>query len=206
VSTITTPNATNPARAELAEAHLQRSVQGASTKPAPGLNKGSAQTDALKRATQIASQIPDPEIPVVTLADLGILRGVRAENGELIVTITPTYAGCPAMHQMKDDLRAALAAEAIQARIETVLSPAWTTDWITQQGREKLRRYGIAPPAARAHGDNVLHFHAPANHSPKCPHCGSKTTERLSQFGSTACKALYRCLACKEPFDYFKPY
>ncbi|MGL4575801.1 MAG: 1,2-phenylacetyl-CoA epoxidase subunit PaaD [Burkholderiaceae bacterium] len=160
----------------------------------------------IARAHQIAACVVDPEIPVVTLQDLGILRGVREENSELIVTITPTYAGCPAMHQMEDDLRAALAAAGITARIETVLAPAWTTDWITQQGREKLARYGIAPPAPRRKGENVLHFHAPANHSPKCPHCGSKSTERLSQFGSTACKALYRCVACKEPFDYFKPY
>jgi ring-1,2-phenylacetyl-CoA epoxidase subunit PaaD len=160
----------------------------------------------LRRVHQIAASVVDPEIPFVTLADLGILRGVREQNGALIVTITPTYAGCPAMHQMEEDLRAALAAEAITARIETVLSPAWTTDWITPEGREKLQRYGIAPPAERHDGENVLHFHPPANHSPKCPHCGSKFTERLSQFGSTACKALYRCVTCKEPFDYFKPY
>jgi ring-1,2-phenylacetyl-CoA epoxidase subunit PaaD len=160
----------------------------------------------LKRANEIAASVVDPEIPVVTLQDLGILRDVREESGELIVTITPTYAGCPAMHQMEDDLRAALAAAGITARIETVLAPAWTTDWITRQGRDKLQRYGIAPPAPRHDGANVLHFHAPANHSPKCPHCGSKSTERLSQFGSTACKALYRCTECKEPFDYFKPY
>jgi ring-1,2-phenylacetyl-CoA epoxidase subunit PaaD len=149
----------------------------------------------------------DPEIPVITLADLGVLRGVREENGELIVTLTPTYAGCPAMQQMQDDVRAALAAAQIAARIEIVLSPAWTTDWITQEAREKLRAYGIAPPQPRARGNaQPLHFVSPRNHAPACPHCASAHTERLSQFGSTACKALYRCMACKEPFDYFKPY
>jgi ring-1,2-phenylacetyl-CoA epoxidase subunit PaaD len=161
----------------------------------------------LQRAYEIAAQVTDPEIPVITLADLGVLRGVRLEDSEIIVTITPTYAGCPAMHQMEDDLRAALAAENIAARIETVLQPAWTTDWIAPAAREKLRAYGIAPPQPRpANVTQPVRFHARAAQTPACPQCGSQNTERLSQFGSTACKALYRCVACKEPFDYFKPY
>lgn len=191
--------ATHSVRAEPVEASCTEVPKWVST--------GSTRTDVLARAEKIAAQIPDPEIPVITLADLGVLRDVREENGEIVVTITPTYAGCPAMHQMEDDLRTALAAENIAARIETVLTPAWSTDWITPAAREKLRAYGIAPPATRSEGNaSVLHFHPPANHAPACPHCGSDNTERLSQFGSTACKALYRCVACKEPFDYFKPY
>jgi ring-1,2-phenylacetyl-CoA epoxidase subunit PaaD len=183
-------------QAELVEAPLPVSAQQAST--------STARTDVLAHARQIASQIPDPEIPVITLADLGVLRDVRQEHGTIVITLTPTYAGCPALHQMQEDLRTALAAQGISARIETVLTPAWTTDWITPAAREKLAAYGIAPPQPRATSTTQpLHFQPRA---PACPHCGSTTTERLSQFGSTACKALYRCMACKEPFDYFKPY
>jgi ring-1,2-phenylacetyl-CoA epoxidase subunit PaaD len=191
--------ATHSVRAEPVEASCTEVPKWVST--------GSTRTDVLARAEKIAAQIPDPEIPVITLADLGVLRDVREENGEIVVTITPTYAGCPAMHQMEDDLHAALTAQGIAARVETVLTPAWTTDWILPAAREKLRAYGIAPPQPQpAAGVQPIRFQARVRQTPACPHCSSDDTELLSQFGSTACKSLYRCRACKEPFDYFKPY
>lgn len=177
-----------------------------------------AMTDhALERAWEVLESVPDPEIPVVSIRELGILRDVRrAADGQLEVVITPTYSGCPAMSQIAEDVAHALdVAELAPYRIETTLTPAWTTDWITDEAREKLRAYGIAPPTGNCgnRGGN----HAPAGEqpitfmpkplsAPACPRCGSQHTERLAQFGSTACKALYRCLDCREPFDYFKPY
>lgn len=156
----------------------------------------------LARAKRAVEGVCDPEIPVLTLADLGVVRAVRrAEDGAIEVTITPTYTGCPAMRVIELDLQAALAAEGFRdARINTVLSPAWTTDWMSAEGRDKLRRYGIAPPAAKASrralfgGEQAL----------TCPLCGSGETEKVSEFGSTACKALWRCTVCREPFDAFK--
>lgn len=175
----------------------------------------------LERAWAALEGVPDPEIPVVSIRELGILRDVRrAADGVLEVVITPTYSGCPAMAQIAEDIAHALEVTGLgPCRIETVLAPAWTTDWITAEAREKLRAYGIAPPTGQCGGDaatdaaqktateKALRFVPPAAlASPACPHCGSLHTERLSQFGSTACKALYRCLDCREPFDYFKPY
>lgn len=155
----------------------------------------------------------DPEIPVVSLAELGILRGVRvAADGVAEVVITPTYSGCPAMAQIEDDVRATLTATGFQARIVTQLAPAWTTDWITPTARDKLRAYGIAPPGAvpcaGEPATQVLRFgrKASASAAVACPRCGSTQTTETSPFGSTACKALYRCLDCLEPFDLFKPY
>jgi ring-1,2-phenylacetyl-CoA epoxidase subunit PaaD len=159
----------------------------------------------LAHAHLIVSSVPDPEIPAVTLADLGILRSVEELDGQIVVTLTPTYSGCPATEAIKQDVHAQLALNQItNARVQIALSPAWTTDWITAEGKKKLIEYGIAPPNCSANGQS-LQFSAP-NSGITCPQCESQLTERLSQFGSTPCKALYRCKACKEPFDYFKPY
>lgn len=156
-------------------------------------------------------EVADPEIPVISVRDLGIVREVRHADGQWIVTVTPTYSGCPATDVIAQDIRAVLARHGVgDARVETRLSPAWTTDWLTPQAREKLRAYGIAPPAAMAAGEQVIDasriLRAAAGERVRCPRCGSARTERLSEFGSTACKALYRCTACREPFDYFKPH
>jgi ring-1,2-phenylacetyl-CoA epoxidase subunit PaaD len=188
----------------------------------------------LARVWSVLDSVPDPEIPVVSIRELGILRDVRrAADGALYVAITPTYSGCPAMAQITEDIARALDAAGLGPyRIETVLAPAWTTDWIGDAAREKLRAYGIAPPVDRCAAPNAMsqpeagieqtiQFVARANApsrsntsrppsassaAPACPRCGSMHTERLAQFGSTSCKALYRCLDCREPFDYFKPY
>jgi ring-1,2-phenylacetyl-CoA epoxidase subunit PaaD len=169
--------------------------------------------DVLAHAWAVLESVPDPEIPVVSIRELGILRGVeQAEDGALEVVITPTYSGCPAMSQIAEDIGLALDRAGLTPhRIKTVLAPAWTTDWITEEARAKLRAYGIAPPGgqcgagARA-GEQAIRFMPRRVAAPACPRCGSAHTERLAQFGSTACKALYRCLDCREPFDYFKPY
>ena len=144
----------------------------------------------------------DPELPVVTIAQLGILRDVSARDGVIEVTITPTYAGCPAMDAIRADIEAAASPEAVVVR--TVLSPAWTTDDITEAGRQRLAEHGVAPPSPVRSGpvDLVL---GSAPSAPSCVLCGSAATEELSRFSSTACKALYVCTACGEPFDYFKP-
>ena len=157
--------------------------------------------DALERAREAAAAVPDPEIPVLTVADLGVLRDVRvAEDGVLEVEITPTYTGCPAMHAIALDIQAALARAGLgNARVVTVLSPAWTTDWMSEEGRRKLMDYGIAPPAPGA-GRRALF----GVESVTCPRCGSEDTEEIAAFGSTPCKALHRCRTCREPFDYFK--
>ena len=160
---------------------------------------------------QVLAPLTDPEIPVITLEEMGILREVREVNGRLQVVITPTYSGCPAMSQIEDDVRAALAAHRIDADVVTQLAPAWTTDWMTEHARRKLRAYGIAPPQRCASGpeasDVVLHFVAALQRDVvPCPHCGSHNTTETSAFGSTACKSLHKCLDCLEPFDYFKPH
>jgi ring-1,2-phenylacetyl-CoA epoxidase subunit PaaD len=150
--------------------------------------------------------LADPEIPVISLRDLGILRDVRSGPDGLEVVITPTYSGCPAMSQIEDDVRSTLENKGISARVVTQLAPAWTTDWMTAAGREKLARFGIAPPGERAENAIApLRFIRAAPRMVACPHCGATDTERLAEFGSTACKALYRCRECREPFDCFKP-
>ncbi|CAJ0789312.1 Putative 1,2-phenylacetyl-CoA epoxidase, subunit D [Ralstonia mannitolilytica] len=165
----------------------------------------------LRRARAALEAVTDPEIPVVTIGELGILRDVQVdETGTLVATITPTYSGCPAMDQIADDVGHALqAADVGPYRVRSVLSPAWTTDWMTAEGRRKLREFGIAPPMHRADAGDARAIHlvrpAQAQHVP-CPQCGSQDTVLVSAFGSTACKSLYRCRACREPFDYFKPY
>jgi len=160
----------------------------------------------VEQAWAILDRIPDPEIPVVSIRELGILREIDERDGELQVVITPTYSGCPAMAQIEDDVRAALAAHDLRARVITRLAPAWSTDWMTGEARDKLRAFGIAPPHAAA-PSNVVRFARPgAALAVACPHCGSANTTETSHFSSTACKALFKCLACLEPFDYFKPY
>ncbi len=151
---------------------------------------------------KLLSEIPDPEIPVINIIELGILREVKFVGEECVVVITPTYTGCPAMRVIEEDIRIKLKEIGIEkVKVELVLSPAWTTDWISDEAKEKLRAYGIAPPDHSSVDKKVL-LGKPRDL--KCPLCGSIHTEMISQFGSTACKALYRCLDCKEPFDYFK--
>ncbi len=153
-----------------------------------------------QRAWAAAASVVDPEIPVLSIADLGVLRDVKIENGTVEAIITPTYSGCPAMSLIALEVEVALEnAGFANPKVTTVLSPAWTTDWMTEAGKVKLREYGIAPPAAKA-GRRALF----GEDEVACPHCGSDNTERISEFGSTACKALRRCKACAEPFDYFK--
>lgn len=157
--------------------------------------------DALRRrAWRAAAAVPDPEVPCVTVAELGILRSVDIEDGVAVARVTPTYSGCPAVLAIEVAVEVALHDAGIEGRVERVISPAWTTDWITLEGREKLRAYGIAPPADASHSIRSLFGETQVD----CPRCGSGETERVSEFGSTACKALYRCTTCREPFDYFK--
>jgi ring-1,2-phenylacetyl-CoA epoxidase subunit PaaD len=147
-------------------------------------------------------QVPDPELPVVSIDDLGILRDVSVGPGTVTVTITPTYSGCPAMDAIRADIEAACAAEGYAADVRTVLSPAWTTDWISEAGRQALQEYGVAPPRPLFTIEQVMSGRAWAN--PSCPQCGSSDTREISRFGSTACKALWACNSCLEPFDHFK--
>nr|WP_246279638.1 1,2-phenylacetyl-CoA epoxidase subunit PaaD [Psychromicrobium silvestre] len=152
---------------------------------------------------EIAARINDPEIPVLSIAELGILRSVRVDAGEVTVQITPTYSGCPAMEAIRDDLTTEFAQEGLSAKVELVLSPAWTTDWMSESGKAKLAEYGIAPPSGRA---AIGSQSTPVRLSlaVKCPLCQSLNTRELTRFGSTSCKALYKCQDCLEPFDYFK--
>lgn len=157
-----------------------------------------------QKAWDIAATVVDPEIPVLSIADLGILRKVDVAGGEVTVTITPTYSGCPAMDAIRDDLHTAFKKEGYgDVHVDLVLAPAWTTDWMSEAGKQKLQEYGIAPPSgnSRAGGHS-----GPIRLSlaVKCPQCNSLNTKELTRFGSTSCKALYVCQDCKEPFDYFK--
>jgi ring-1,2-phenylacetyl-CoA epoxidase subunit PaaD len=152
------------------------------------------------RAWSAAASVPDPEVPCVTVADLGILRWVRVEGATAVAGLTPTYSGCPAVLAIELAVEAALREAGFDARIERLLSPPWTTDWITEEGREKLRAYGIAPPVGQAGGKLALFGETTV----PCPRCGSVETRKISEFGSTACKAQYQCQGCAEPFDYFK--
>ena len=165
-------------------------------------------TTIIEAAWSALELLTDPEIPVISLRELGILRDVRQGPEGLEVVITPTYSGCPAMSQIEDDVRSTLETAGIPARVITQLAPAWTTDWMSETGKEKLRAYGIAPPHETPARHNVVQFIAkPARaETVPCPHCGSANTVESSHFGSTACKALYKCQDCLEPFDYFKPY
>ncbi|UVJ38750.1 1,2-phenylacetyl-CoA epoxidase subunit PaaD [Arthrobacter sp. CJ23] len=166
-------------------------------------------TTAEQKAWAIAATVCDPEIPVLTIEDLGILRGVQLfDDGGIVpavqVTITPTYSGCPAMDAIRDDLKTVFQKEGYPSvHVELVLAPAWTTDWMTESGKAKLQEYGIAPPTgsskAGGHSGPVR-----LSLAVKCPQCSSLNTKELTRFGSTSCKALFVCQDCKEPFDYFK--
>lgn len=159
------------------------------------------QAGDLDHAWAVLAEVMDPEVPVVSVVDLGIVRGVDWQDGHLHVVVTPTYSGCPATEVIEQDIRRALEVAGFAApRLERCLTPAWTTDWISETGRDRLRSYGIAPPNGSTSKRSLL------GETDKicCPQCGSADTERLSEFGSTACKALYRCCDCLEPFDYFK--
>lgn len=165
-------------------------------------------TPNLRRAREVAESVTDPELPVLTLADLGVLRDVELTSDDaVVVSITPTYSGCPAMHEMRTDLDRRLREEGFaDVEVRTVLDPPWTTDWISPAGRRKLSEYGIAPPGEtqRAGAGPVPLTLDPPPARIGCPHCGSADTEQVSRFGSTACKALRRCRSCREPFEHLK--
>ncbi len=159
------------------------------------------QTHDATAVRAVVAAVPDPEVPVLTIDDLGILRGVTVDDhGRVDVTITPTYSGCPAMDTIRADVTAALAQQGYDdVHVSLVLSPAWTTDWMSEEGKRKLREYGIAPPTRRVSDGPI-----PLQLSLRCPQCGSADTRELSRFGSTACKSLWACNTCREPFDHFK--
>jgi len=167
-----------------------------------------AASPRVERAWQVLHGVPDPEVPAISVTELGIVRELIAHDDGLEVVVTPTYSGCPATEVIAQSITDAIDAAGLgPARVTQRRAPAWTTDWITPEGREKLRAYGIAPPGSCA-GDLAGAATSPIRlmaRNVACPRCGSAQTERLSAFGSTACKALYRCLACREPFEHFKP-
>lgn len=149
----------------------------------------------------ILDQVSDPEIPVLTILDMGVVRSAVIENEVVKVQITPTYSGCPAMDVIGDDIKKVLKEAGYDSEIELILHPAWTTDWITEEGRQALENYGIAAPLEAEADKSVL---LEGKRLVKCPQCGSTNTKLVSQFGSTACKAQFQCDDCQEPFDYFK--
>jgi ring-1,2-phenylacetyl-CoA epoxidase subunit PaaD len=157
-------------------------------------------TATVDQVRAAVAAVLDPELPLVTIDELGILRDVSIEGGHVVVTITPTYSGCPAMEAIADDVKAALASVDAEGEVRTVLAPAWTTDWISDTGRAKLAAAGIAPPGRVGSAGSVM-----LELAVRCPHCGSLSTRVVSRFGSTACKALRVCSDCREPFDEFKP-
>jgi ring-1,2-phenylacetyl-CoA epoxidase subunit PaaD len=145
---------------------------------------------------EVLAQVHDPEIPVLTIEDLGVLRDVRVDGAHIVVTVTPTYSGCPAMDEIRADILSALSAAGFDdAEVRTELAPAWTTDWMSEDGKRKLQEYGIAPP-----GELLLQIRPRV----ECPQCGSSDTEELARFASTSCKSMWRCRSCREPFDHFK--
>ncbi|MCX5173131.1 1,2-phenylacetyl-CoA epoxidase subunit PaaD [Streptomyces antibioticus] len=162
----------------------------------------------VRRARDVAERVPDPELPMLTLADLGVLRSVEVgADGTVVASLTPTYSGCPAMAEMRAAVAARLTAAGYpRVEVRTVLDPPWTTDWITPAGRRKLAEHGIAPPgpAPRHAPGPVPLVLSPVRRVVACPRCGSQDTEETSRFGATSCKALWRCLACREPFEYVK--
>jgi ring-1,2-phenylacetyl-CoA epoxidase subunit PaaD len=169
---------------------------------------GTRPADAASAAAwDVAARVTDPEVPVLTIEDLGVLRSVRSDGHRVEVVLTPTYSGCPAIEQMRDDVILQLTAAGYGAvDVSFTLSPAWTTDWMSEAGRAKLERYGIAPPngAASHPGAGVRRGPIPVALAVKCPRCGSLRTREVSRYGSTSCKALYECGECLEPFDFFK--
>jgi len=166
-----------------------------------------AGAEIIGRAWQAVAGVPDPEIPIVSIVELGIVRAIRVEDARLVIEVTPTYSGCPATETIMNDIQDALAERGIaNARIETRLAPAWTTDRIAPEAKRRLREFGIAPPHVTAPRIDVTGI-SPLRRlvAVSCPRCASTRTRLVSQFGSTACKAHYRCDDCLEPFDYFKP-
>lgn len=160
--------------------------------------------DLLERVEREVRQVPDPEIPVITIDDLGVIRDVERTGDGLRVTITPTYSGCPAMRAMEDAVVAVGRRAGVPVEVVTRLAPAWTTEWMSERGRGSLLRFGIAPPTGeRAHAQGPVGLTL-QRRVVACPRCGSPDTEEVARFGSTACKALRRCLSCREPFDEFK--
>lgn len=175
-----------------------------------GVTVDATVTERIARAWNVLDSVLDPEVPAVSVRDLGIVRDVLADAEGLEIVLTPTYSGCPATEVIEHDVLAAIDAAGLgPARVTLRRAPAWTTDWISAEGRSRLAAYGIAPPHVVATGDAVpIRFFGRQRADAakmECPRCGSRHTERLSAFGSTACKALYRCIACREPFEYFKP-
>jgi len=161
------------------------------------------QSIEVKKIWEILATVNDPEVPVLTVLDLGIVRDVQIKNDQVEIIITPTYSGCPAMDAIALDIKLKLSEAGFKnVKVISILSPAWTTDWMSEDGKQKLKAYGIAPPNAKQQVCRNDLF-AP-NEAVQCPHCNSYHTSRISEFGSTACKALYQCDDCKEPFDYFK--
>ena len=157
-------------------------------------------TQAENKAWQAAASVVDPEIPVLTIEDLGILRSVTVQSNRAVAEVTPTYTGCPAVLAIELAVETALLEAGFEPEIRRVTAPAWTTDWITPLGREKLRKFGIAPPVEASNSIRSLFGETVV----ACPRCGSVDTQKVTEFGSTACKALYKCKTCREPFDYFK--
>lgn len=152
-----------------------------------------------KKIWELLAEVTDPEVPVLTILDLGIVRDIKISGDEIEVIITPTYTGCPAMDMIAMNIRLALMANGFSnIKITSVLAPAWTTDWMSEEGKQKLKEYGIAPPVSRSDRPGLT------DNSIECPQCHSTNTRLISEFGSTACKALYQCNDCKEPFDHFK--
>lgn len=150
----------------------------------------------------ILKNVSDPEIPVLTVVDMGVVREVEEREGKVVVSITPTYSGCPAMNEIESNIRWALEEAGYnEVEVKTLIAPPWTTDWMTDEGKQKLQEFGIAPPEGSSADKSVLFGEAK---KVTCPHCKSRNTTLVSQFGSTACKAMYKCEDCKEPFDYFK--
>jgi ring-1,2-phenylacetyl-CoA epoxidase subunit PaaD len=151
---------------------------------------------------KILEAVSDPEIPVLSVVDMGVIRDIKLENNQIEVIITPTYSGCPAMNVIEMEILATLKMNGFkEVKVTTTLSPAWTTDWLTERGRQRLLEYGIAPPAKGTVDKNALF---PEDRVVACPQCKSENTKMISQFGSTACKSMYKCKDCLEPFDYFK--
>lgn len=183
-----------------------RAAQAGEITPADRARVGQPSAAALRAAV---AAIPDPELPMLTIADLGILREVRVLNSRIEVDITPTYSGCPAMEAIRADIEAVLRGHgAGEVAVRIVLAPAWSTDWISERGRHELAEAGIAPPGPATPPQRpAVHGHVallPVREAVTCPRCGSRSTEELSRFGSTACKSLHRCRSCAEPFEHFK--
>lgn len=173
---------------------------GAANPSVPGSVGADTAVLSQHRAWVAAAAVLDPEVPCVTIADLGILRSVEVADGVAVARLTPTYSGCPAVLAIELAVEAALRDAGFEAKVERVVSPPWTTDWVTAEGREKLRDFGIAPPLRGSNSKRALFGETVV----PCPRCDSVETQKLSEFGSTACKAIWRCQTCGEPFDYFK--